>query len=82
MKNERKTVPPKRIPRLSRELSDSIRAHVDEELIFERTKKIMEQVPFSSAPRNRWEQPVGERHTSGFETWLQEDLKHYTGRPR
>lgn len=82
MKKERKTIPTKIIPRLSRKTSDSVRAHVDEEIMFERTKETMEQVPFSSTPRDRWGQPVGERHTSGFETWLQEDLKHYTGRPR
>lgn len=42
MKNEKKTVSTERIPRLSRKTSDSIRAHVDEGIISERTRETME----------------------------------------
>lgn len=54
----------------------------DQEIISDRFTALIEEIPCSSAPRNRWGQSVGERHTSGFRTWLQEDLEHYTGRPR
>ncbi len=82
MKNEKKTVPTGRIPRLSRKTSDIIRTHIDEEVIFERTREIMEQAPFSSTPRDRWGRSVGERHSNGFGSWLNGDIAYYTGRKR